>query len=91
MTVGLEEAKSFLRIESSEEDTLIENFICAAEDIVCGVLRFPLEELEGIPEVIRQGICYAVAQFYEKRESMDVIALMNMLRGMLSAYRKEAW
>jgi hypothetical protein len=89
--VTLEKTKEWLRIESNDEDALIESFITAAEDIVGGVLRFPLSEFEELPEVVEQAVCFAVSVLFEQRESLDIAALMNTLRGMLFAYRKDAW
>lgn len=91
MFVTLEKTKEFLRVESTDEDALIENFIAAAEDIVGGVLRFPLSEFEEVPEIVEQAICLAVSVMFEQRESLDIVALMTTLRGMLFAYRKDAW
>ncbi len=91
MIVTLEKTKEWLRVESGDEDALIESFITAAEDIVGGILRFPLSEFEQVPETVKQAIYYAVSVMYEQRESLDIVALMNTLRGMLFAYRKESW
>ena len=91
MIVTLEKTKEWLRVESGDEDALIESFITAAEDIVGGILRFPLSEMEQVPETVKQAIYYAVSVMYEQRESLDIVALMNTLRGMLFAYRKESW
>ena len=91
MIVTLEKTKEWLRVESSDEDVLIAGLIAAAEDIVSGILRFPLSEFEDVPETVRQAIYYAVSVMYEQRESLDIVALMESLRGMLFAYRKAAW
>ena len=91
MIVTLEKTKEWLRVESGDEDALIESFITAAEDIVGGILRFPLSEFEEVPETVKQAIYYAVSVMYEQRESLDIVALMSTLRGMLFAYRKESW
>jgi Phage QLRG family, putative DNA packaging. len=89
--VTLEKTKEFLRVESTDEDALIERFIMAAEDIVGGILRFPLSEFEEVPEIVEQAICLAVSVMFEQRESLDIVALMTTLRGMLFAYRKDVW
>lgn len=91
MIVTLEKTKEWLRVESTDEDALIESFILAAEDIVGGILRFSLGDLEEMPETIKQAIYYAVSVMYEQRENLDIVALMTTLRGMLFAYRKDAW
>ena len=91
MIVTLEKTKEWLRVESDDEDALIESFITAAEDIVGGILRFPLSEFEEVPETVKQAIYYSVSVMYEQRESLDIVALMNTLRGMLFVYRKDEW
>lgn len=91
MIVTLEKTKEWLRVESGDEDALIESFITAAEDIVGGILRFPLSEFEHVPETVKQAIYYAVSVMFEQRESLDIVALMNTLRGMLFVYRKDEW
>lgn len=91
MIVTLEKTKEWLRVESNDEDALIEGFITAAEDIVGGILRFPLSELSEVPETVKQAVYYAVSVIYEHRESLDIAALMTSLRGMLFAYREDAW
>ena len=91
MFVTLEKTKEFLRVESTDEDALIERFITAAEDIAGGILRFPLSEFEEVPEIVEQAICLAVSVMFEQRDSLDIVALMTTLRGMLFAYRKDVW
>ncbi|MEL7608852.1 MAG: head-tail connector protein [Bacillota bacterium] len=91
MFVTLEKTKEWLRVESNDEDALIERFITTAEDIVGGILRFPLSEFEEVPETVEQAVCFAVSVMFEQRESLDIVALMATLRGMMFAYRKDAW
>jgi len=91
MIVSLEEAKQYLRVDGDEEDTLITNFILSAQEICEDVLRIQLSELDPIPEVIKQAILYTVAQFYELRENTDIQKIIEMVRRLLFAYRKEAW
>lgn len=63
----------------------------AAEDIISGILRFPLSEMTKIPEPIKQAVYYAVSQLYELRESFDISTLMKTLKYMLSPYREVEW
>lgn len=89
MVVTLEKTKEWMRVESNDEDALIESLITAAEDIVCGILRYPLDD--DVTETVKLAIIYAVSVMYEQRESLDIVALMSTLRGMLFLYRKDAW
>ena len=73
MAVTLEKTKEWMRVESNDEDALIESYIAAAEDIVTGVLRYPLSDFEEVPETVRQAIYYAVSVMYEQRESLDIV------------------
>lgn len=91
MVVTLEKTKEWLRVESNDEDALIECFILAAEEIVQGVLRFPFTELETAPEEIKQAVWFTVSQLYELRESFDITALLHTLKHLLYEYRKDAW
>ena len=47
MVVTLENTKNWLKVESNDDDALIENSIAAAEGLVEGILRFPLSDFEG--------------------------------------------
>ena len=91
MIVTLDETKKWIRVDTDDEDALIESLIMAAEDIVGGVLRFPLSEFEEVPEAVKQAVIFTASRFYEERESLDIVSLMNTLRGMLFVYRKDAW
>ena len=91
MIVTLEEAKLYLRVEGNEEDMLITNFIISAEDICEGVLRCPLSTFETVPEIVKQGILFATAQFYELRENINMECVNETLKRLLFAYRLESW
>ena len=91
MVVTLEEAKAWLRVDGETEDALIRSFIAAAEDIIEGVLRQPLSDFGELPEVVRQAIFYATAQFYEQREALLTPVLVDTIKRLLFAYRKESW
>jgi uncharacterized phage protein (predicted DNA packaging) len=91
MLVSLEEVKLYLRIDGDEENTLITNFIIAAEEICEGVLRFSLSEFAKVPETVKQAILYATANMYEKREEIDMKEVLNVVTRLLFSYRKEGW
>jgi len=91
MVVTLEETKKFLRVDSDDEDALITDFIKASEDICEGVLRFPLSDFEETPELIKQAVLFGVSQFYEFRESIDTKIVIETIKRLLFAYRKEDW
>ena len=92
MVVTLEDTKAWLRVDSDIEDALIESFITAAEDIVEGILRFPLSDFAGIvPEPIRHAIYFAVSKLYEERNELNSDELTEVLKALLFSYRKVEW
>lgn len=91
MILSLEEVKQYLRVDGDEENTLITNFIAAAEEICEDILRVPLAEIDPLPETVKQAILYAAANMYEKREAVDIKDILTMITRLLFSYRKEGW
>ena len=91
MVITLEEVKLYLRVEGDAEDTLITSFIFTAEELCEGILRYSLPELSVIPETVKQAVLYAVAQFYEERDKVDMKAVLEVMKNLLFGYRKESW
>lgn len=89
--LSLEEVKLYLRIDGDEEDTLIASFLDTAQELCEGILRFPLSEFEKLPETVKQALLYAVAAMYEKREGASIKEILDVLKRLLFAYRKESW
>lgn len=90
--VTLEEVKAFLRLDSANEDALIASFITAAEDIVEGILRFPISDYgESIPETVKQAIYFAVSKFFEERNELKSEELIEVLKALLFTQRKVDW
>ncbi|MGI6512105.1 head-tail connector protein [Eubacterium sp. F2] len=95
MEVTLEEAKTYLRVSSSDEDELISNLITTATATVQDIARFSDEEWESGEEKIlirmRIAILYTVAYLYEHREDADHNQLNLTLRALLFGVRKEGF
>lgn len=91
MVISLEEAKLYLRVDGNEEDTLITNFILAAEEICEGILRFPLTDFTESPETVKQAVLFSVANMYEQRETFEVKTVIETMTRLLFAYRSESW
>ena len=91
MVVSLEEIKLYLRVDGEEEDTLISTFINVSEDLVAGILRYPLSEFEVVPDIIKQAVMYSVANMYEKREDYDAKEVLDIMTKLLFSYRKDEW
>lgn len=91
MLVTLEEAKNYLRVDTAEDNQLIETILSAAHQMIMDILRtddLAVLEKEANAKV---AILYAVAYLYEHREEADHKALMLSLRALLSGGRKEAF
>jgi len=91
MTVTLETAKQYLRVDSSDEDTLIESLIATSEKICKDILRITYETpLEETPEM-EIAVLYALAYLFEHREEADHKTMMGTLRVLLGAERREVF
>ena len=95
MEVTLEEAKTYLRVSTGDEDSLIESLISAATKQVQDITRQSDEEFMANEEKalirIRVAILYTVAYLYEHREEADHHALNMTLRSLLFGTRKEGF
>ena len=91
MLVTLEEAKNYLRVDTVDDDRLIETILSAAHQMSMYILR------TDDPAVLEQeadakvAVLYATAYLYEHREEADHKALVLSLRALLSGSRKEAF
>ena len=88
MSVTLEEAKTYLRQDSSDDDALITELITAAEEMVKDLTRLDDEEFSEHSETAKIAILYAVAYMYEHREQADHHELTLTLRSLLFGVRE---
>lgn len=91
MIITLEEAKLYLKVDSDEDNTLITSFIISAEELCEDILRFPLTEFSEVPETVKQAALYAIGNLYEQRETLDMHSMIDLMKRLLFAYRKEGW
>lgn len=91
MVVTLKEAKQYLRVDSSDEDESILQFMYTAEHLVLEVSRRPAEELEAYTDIVRTAELYAIAYLYEHREEADHRAMTETLKYLLFSVRKETF
>jgi len=91
LIVTLEEAKLYLKVDGDEDDTLISDCINAAEELCEDILRFPLTEFAEVPDTVKQAVLYAIGNQYEQRETLDMKAMIDLLKRLLFAYRKDGW
>ena len=95
MEVTLEEAKTYLRVSTGDEDSLIESLISAATKQVQDITMQSDEEFMANEEKalirIRVAVLYTVGYLYEHREEADHHALNMTLRSLLFGTRKEGF
>ena len=91
MVVTLKEAKQYLRVDSSDEDASIVQFMCTAECLILDVSRRSAEELEAYEDIVRTAELYAIAYLYEHREEANHRAMTETLKYLLFSVRKEAF
>ena len=89
--ISLEEAKNYLRVDTADDDALIQNILTATEKLCMDILRTEERSvLEAEPNA-KVAVLYATAYLYEHREEADHKALTLSLRVLLSGGRKEAF
>jgi len=88
MIVTVEEMKNYLRIDFEDDDSLIENFISAAEKQCMDILRTDdISDLEAAMNG-KIAVMFTVAYLYEHREEADHHALDLTLRALLFGSRE---
>lgn len=92
MIVTTEEAKAYLRVDFSDEDSLIEHFLTTAQKLCMSIARYEDEKtfMDDCKEA-KIAILYATGYLYEHREEADHHALTITLRSLLFGTRKEAF
>lgn len=89
MFVTLEEAKGYLRVDSSDEDDLILRLMETSDSLIKGVARRTPAGLKRHEAVVRTAELYAIAYLYEHREEADHKAMTETLKYLLFGIRKE--
>ena len=86
----LDEVKKYLRVDFSDEDTLITSLISTADSLVRDVSRMePDSEVsEASKPVMMAAELYTVAYLYEHREEADHHDLILTLRALLFGIRE---
>jgi uncharacterized phage protein (predicted DNA packaging) len=83
---SLDEGKKYLRVDSNDEDDIIQQELDAAESLVASVLRKDSLGDEDSP-IVTVAILYALAYLNEHREEADHHALTITLRNLLFGER----
>ena len=88
MLISLEEAKSYLRVDSCDEDTLIKSLLESSEGLCRDVARLKAGEEPEDVQVLRTAVYYALGYLYEHREEADHHELVLTLRSLLFSFRE---
>ena len=91
MPVTLEEAKTYLRVDSGDEDGLISDLISTAMQMCRDVARADDTVLNESAAITRIAVLYTVAYLYEHREEANHQTLLLTLRALLFGVRKESF
>ena len=91
MVVTVEEMKNYLRVDFEDDDSLIGNFITAAEKQCMDILRTDDEADLAAAQNGKTAVMFTVAYLYEHREEADHHALSLTLRALLFGSRKEGF
>ena len=83
--------KSYLRVDSSDEDEFITQLMETARTIVCDVSRKTQNELQECGKVVDTAELFIIAYLYEHREEADHKQLVDTIKHLLFSVRKEAF
>lgn len=86
--ISLEEAKTYLRVDSADEDTLILSLLETAGKLVKDVSRLSDEEFEREENRVRIAVLYATAYLFENREKANHKELTLTVRALLFGVRE---
>ena len=101
--VTLAEAKTYLRVDTTDDDTLISSLLSAAEVLTKDVGRVPdevwiavnatasaedPEDLKRLRSVLKVSELYALAYLYDHREEADHHDLTITMRNLLFSVRE---
>ena len=91
MVVALEEMKNYLRVDSAEDDGLIEGMIQAAVRTCMDIARTEDADAFAKMENAKIAVMFTAAYLYEHREEADHRSLMLTLRALLFGSREEGF
>ena len=92
MIISLAEAKEYLRVDGTSEDTTIETLLKSAQNICMDTARIDNEsDFNSAGDVAKSSVLYALSYLYEHREEADHKDLTLTLRALLFGIRKQVF
>ena len=84
--ITLKEAKNYLRVDYEEDDSLIQNLLSTAKNLVMDVGRMDESAFAENEDTVRTAMLFALV--YENRSNPDYKKLTLNLRSILFAQRE---
>lgn len=91
MLSDLSLVKSYLRVDSSDEDEFISSLMETAKALVVDVSRKTEEKLKEYGAIIDTAQLYVIAYLYEHREEADHKKMVETVKNLLFSVREEAF
>lgn len=91
MIVSLEEMKNYLRVDFTDDDTLLSGIMDSDQRLCVDVERMDDEASFEEEPCAKIAVMYAVAYLYEHREDADHHELTLSLRSLLFGCRQEGF
>ncbi|HEM2695162.1 head-tail connector protein [Streptococcus pluranimalium] len=88
MSPTLEEVKQYVRVDSSDDDLLLESLLATSKQLCMHILRVDETSTLLLCEEVKTAILYSVAYLYEHREEANHKELTLTLRSLLFGIRK---
>ena len=91
MAITLDEMKKYLRVDYTDDDSLIEKLMQEGRNRCLDILRMDQKATVNTDSISNfdMALMYCVAYTYEHREDCDYKSLNQTLRGLLFADREE--
>ena len=86
--ITLKEAENYLRVDYEEDDSLIQNLLSTAKNLVMDVGRLDDENFTKNEDIVRTAMLFALGYLYESRSNPDYQKLTLNLRSILFAQRE---
>lgn len=84
-----EEARLYLKLDTEEDDAVLDVLLPASEQLCLDILR--QEKAEETDETVKIAVLYALGYLYEHREEADHKELVQTLSYLLSGQRREVF